>query len=71
MYTLLLTISLLHTLVICDEVKVETPDTIYLPYSESEDVDFAIARPSKIGCYQWYGIYSYRCIIVALTRRTS
>ena len=54
MYTLLLTISLLHPLVICDDVKVETPDTIYLPYSESEDVDFTISRPSKVGCYQWY-----------------
>ena len=53
MYTLLLTISLLHPLVICDEVKEETPDTIFLPYSETEDVDFTISRPSKIGCYQW------------------
>ena len=54
MYTLLLTLSLLHPLAICDEAKEEIPDTIYLPYSETEDVDFTISRPSKIGCYQWY-----------------
>ena len=54
MYTLLLTLSLLHPLAICDEAKEEVPDTIYLPYSETEDVDFTISRPSKIGCYQWY-----------------
>ena len=38
--------------VISDQVKTEVPDTIYLPYSESEDVDFTIAR--KTGCYQWF-----------------
>ena len=31
----------------------ERPDTIYLPYSETEDVDFSIDRPNNIGCYQW------------------
>jgi hypothetical protein len=24
-----------------------------LPYSETEDVDFNIARPGGSGCYQW------------------
>ena len=24
-----------------------------LPYSETEDVDFHIARPAGSGCYQW------------------
>ena len=33
--------------------KEERPDTIYLPYSETEDVDFSIDRPNNIGCYQW------------------
>ena len=33
--------------------KEETPDTIYLPYSETEDVDFSIERPNNVGCYQW------------------
>ena len=33
--------------------KEETPDTIYLPYSETEDVDFTLERPNNIGCYQW------------------
>jgi len=31
----------------------EVPETIFLPYSETEDVDFTIDRPNKIGCYQW------------------
>ena len=31
----------------------ERPDTIYLPYSETEDVDFSVERPNNIGCYQW------------------
>ena len=26
----------------------------YLPYSETEDVDFSIQRPGGTGCYQWY-----------------
>ena len=25
----------------------------YLPYSETEDVDFNIVRPGGQGCYQW------------------
>ena len=25
----------------------------YLPYSETEDVDFSIVRPGGFGCYQW------------------
>ena len=25
----------------------------YLPYSETEDVDFNIQRPGGSGCYQW------------------
>ena len=25
----------------------------YLPYSETEDVDFSIVRPGGYGCYQW------------------
>ena len=25
----------------------------YLPYSETEDVDFSLSRPSGVGCYQW------------------
>jgi len=25
----------------------------YLPYSETEDVDFSITRPMGFGCYQW------------------
>ena len=29
------------------------PETIFLPYSETEDVDFTIERPGRIGCYQW------------------
>ena len=29
------------------------PETIFLPYSETEDVDFAIERPGRVGCYQW------------------
>ena len=29
------------------------PETIYLPYSETEDVDFTISLPSNVGCYQW------------------
>ena len=24
-----------------------------LPYSETEDVDFHLARPAGSGCYQW------------------
>ena len=31
----------------------EVPETIFLPYSETEDVDFTIDRPSRVGCYQW------------------
>ena len=31
----------------------EVPETIYLPYSETEDVDFTIDRPTRVGCYQW------------------
>jgi len=31
----------------------EVPETIFLPYSETEDVDFTIERPSRVGCYQW------------------
>ena len=44
-------LGVLSSLVNCDEAK---PETIYLPYSETEDVDFTIARPNNIGCYQWY-----------------
>ena len=29
------------------------PETIFLPYSETEDVDFTIERPGRVGCYQW------------------
>ena len=29
------------------------PETIFLPYSETEDVDFAIERPGRVGCFQW------------------
>ena len=36
-----------------EKPKEESPDTIYLPYSETEDVDFSIERPNNIGCYQW------------------
>ena len=25
----------------------------YLPYSNSEDVDFSISRPEGFGCYKW------------------
>ena len=45
----LLLSSILHN-VICSDTK---PDTIYLPYSETEDVDFTIAIPGNKGCYQW------------------
>ena len=44
-------VAVLVSLASCDDAK---PETIYLPYSETEDVDFTIARPSNIGCYQWY-----------------
>ena len=44
-------LTLLVSLASSDEAK---PETIYLPYSETEDVDFTIARPNNIGCYQWY-----------------
>ena len=26
----------------------------WLPYSETEDVDFTLSRPEGYGCYQWY-----------------
>merc|ERR1712032_40434 len=29
------------------------PETIFIPYSETEDVDFTIERPGRVGCYQW------------------
>ena len=28
----------------------------YLPYSETEDVDFSIVRPGGSGCFQWYDL---------------
>jgi len=38
----------------------ETPEALqdiqtefYLPYSETEDVDFSLTRPMGFGCYQW------------------
>ncbi len=38
----------------------ETPEALqdiqtefYLPYSETEDVDFSLNRPMGFGCYQW------------------
>ena len=36
-----------------EQVEQVVPETIFLPYSETEDVDFTIERPSKVGCYQW------------------
>ena len=32
-----------------DDVQTE----FYLPYSETEDVDFSISRDAGYGCYQW------------------
>ena len=37
----------------CIQAEDTVPETIYLPYSETEDVDFTISRPSNVGCYQW------------------
>ena len=49
-------LAVLVSLASSDEAK---PETIYLPYSETEDVDFTIARPNNIGCYQWYQSYIF------------
>ena len=32
-----------------DDVQTE----FFLPYSETEDVDFSIVRPGGMGCYMW------------------
>ena len=37
----------------CIQAEDTVPETIYLPYSETEDVDFTISLPSNVGCYQW------------------
>ena len=42
------------------EAKCEVPEELedlqtefYLPYSETEDVDYTFQRPVGYGCYQW------------------
>ncbi len=36
-----------------DNVADESQTEFLLPYSETEDVDFSIAKPGGSGCYQW------------------
>ena len=52
----------LHNFVICllfgvilaeDDPLEDVQTEFYLPYSETEDVDFSLSKPSGFGCYQW------------------
>ena len=36
-----------------DEFEDDVQTEFYLPYSETEDVDFSISRDAGYGCYQW------------------
>ena len=47
---MLLLLSLAAAVLAADQF---VPETIFLPYSETEDVDFTIERPGRVGCYQW------------------
>lgn len=50
MLSLLLAIPLLLVGIGAEE---EFQDTFYVPYSETEDVDFHVAKEGRGGCYQW------------------
>ena len=50
MFPMLLLLSLAAVVL---GVEQFVPETIFLPYSETEDVDFTIERPGRVGCFQW------------------
>jgi len=54
LFRILLLVSLIG-FTICEtpEALQDIQTEFYLPYSETEDVDFSLTRSMGFGCYQW------------------
>lgn len=49
----ILVVALAATSISAEDDFEDGQTEFFLPYSETEDVDFHISRPGGSGCYQW------------------